>query len=146
MELSFKHQLSLLCLTLLLPTLCTSQDSFTCSRATYYGSPDCYGNPSTFASFLALHNSYMGCVTSTFLYYLCINNGLNLYILYPLKKKSVHYIYEIRIYFYVLFNFYKNSFKVELRAYIKKYEVRKLILIYMRILFSFPINIYGKFI
>ncbi|XP_047168624.1 expansin-like B1 [Vigna umbellata] len=45
MELNFKHQLGLLCLTLLLPALCSSQDSFTCSRATYYGSPDCYGNP-----------------------------------------------------------------------------------------------------
>lgn len=45
MELNFKHQLGLLCVTLLLPVLCTSQDSFTCSRATYYGSPDCYGNP-----------------------------------------------------------------------------------------------------
>ncbi|KAM5573112.1 expansin-like B1 [Rosa sericea] len=29
----------------LLPTLCTSQDTFTRSRATYYGSPDCYGTP-----------------------------------------------------------------------------------------------------
>lgn len=45
MELSFKHQLGLVCIILLLPQLCTSQDSFTDSRATYYGSPDCYGTP-----------------------------------------------------------------------------------------------------
>ncbi|XP_057449752.1 expansin-like B1 [Lotus japonicus] len=43
--LNFKHQLGLICVMLLLPVLCTSQDTFTCSRATYYGSPDCYGNP-----------------------------------------------------------------------------------------------------
>jgi len=46
MELGFKHQLGLVCIILLLPQLCTSQDSFTDSRATYYGSPDCYGTPS----------------------------------------------------------------------------------------------------
>ncbi|XP_061354821.1 expansin-like B1 [Gastrolobium bilobum] len=45
MELIFKHQLGLVCVMLLLPALCNSQDYFTDSRATYYGSPDCYGNP-----------------------------------------------------------------------------------------------------
>ncbi|BAT75796.1 hypothetical protein LR48_Vigan01g208100 [Vigna angularis] len=45
MELSFNHQLCLLSVILFLPALCLSQDTFTCSRATYYGSPDCYGNP-----------------------------------------------------------------------------------------------------
>ncbi|KAG5028371.1 Expansin-like B1 [Glycine soja] len=45
MELSFKHHFGLACVLLLLPALCSSQDSFTDSRATYYGSPDCYGNP-----------------------------------------------------------------------------------------------------
>ncbi|XP_061343913.1 expansin-like B1 [Gastrolobium bilobum] len=45
MELNFKHQLGLVCVTLLLPAMCTSLDNFTPSRATYYGSPDGYGNP-----------------------------------------------------------------------------------------------------
>ncbi|XP_059441340.1 expansin-like B1 [Corylus avellana] len=36
----------LLCVILLLPAPSTSQDTFTRSRATYYGSPDCYGTPS----------------------------------------------------------------------------------------------------
>lgn len=37
-----------LCVILLLhPAPSTSQDTFTRSRATYYGSPDCYGTPST---------------------------------------------------------------------------------------------------
>ncbi|XP_004511738.1 expansin-like B1 [Cicer arietinum] len=45
MELNFKCQFGLVCVILFLPALCTSQDSFICSRATYYGSPDCYGNP-----------------------------------------------------------------------------------------------------
>ncbi|GMY29907.1 expansin-like B1 [Fagus crenata] len=36
----------LLCVMVLLPALCTSDDTFTLSRATYYGSPDCYGTPS----------------------------------------------------------------------------------------------------
>ncbi|XP_030533670.1 expansin-like B1 [Rhodamnia argentea] len=35
----------LLCVLVLLPALCHSQDPFTPSRATYYGSPDCYGTP-----------------------------------------------------------------------------------------------------
>ncbi|KAL5724040.1 hypothetical protein ACHQM5_007354 [Ranunculus cassubicifolius] len=34
-----------LCLMVFLPVLCSSQDSFTYSRATFYGSPDCLGNP-----------------------------------------------------------------------------------------------------
>lgn len=34
-----------LAIIVLLPALCTSQDTFTRSRATYYGSPDCYGTP-----------------------------------------------------------------------------------------------------
>ncbi|XP_058085183.1 expansin-like B1 [Magnolia sinica] len=34
------------CLLLLLPAPSTSQNSFVCSRATYYGSPDCLGTPS----------------------------------------------------------------------------------------------------
>ncbi|XP_056160344.1 expansin-like B1, partial [Syzygium oleosum] len=33
----------LLCVLVLLPALCNCQDSFTPSRATFYGSPDCYG-------------------------------------------------------------------------------------------------------
>ncbi|KAI4327186.1 hypothetical protein L6164_019678 [Bauhinia variegata] len=45
MELHSKDLLSLVCIILLLPALCTSQDGFTYSRATYYGSPDCYGSP-----------------------------------------------------------------------------------------------------
>ncbi|KAI9089152.1 hypothetical protein K1719_029431 [Acacia pycnantha] len=44
MELLSKYQAGLVCVMLLLPTLCTSQ-GFTSSRATYYGSPDCYGTP-----------------------------------------------------------------------------------------------------
>ncbi|KAF8412469.1 hypothetical protein HHK36_000433 [Tetracentron sinense] len=35
----------LLCFVLLLPVLCSSQDTFLCSRATYYGSPDFLGTP-----------------------------------------------------------------------------------------------------
>ncbi|XP_042506280.1 expansin-like B1 [Macadamia integrifolia] len=34
-----------LSLLLLFPALCTSQDTFVYSRATYFGSPDCLGNP-----------------------------------------------------------------------------------------------------
>ncbi|KAG5517323.1 hypothetical protein RHGRI_037918 [Rhododendron griersonianum] len=33
----------LLCVMVLLPALCHSQDAYVCSRATYYGSPDCLG-------------------------------------------------------------------------------------------------------
>ncbi|XP_031269943.1 expansin-like B1 [Pistacia vera] len=36
----------LLSVLLLLPALSYSEDTFTCSRATYYGSPDCLGTPS----------------------------------------------------------------------------------------------------
>lgn len=50
MERHCKHQLGLVCVMLLSLALCTSQD-FTPSRATYYGSPDCYGNPSTSSLF-----------------------------------------------------------------------------------------------
>lgn len=40
------HKLfTLLPLVMFFPALCSSQSSFTCSRATYYGSPYCYGNP-----------------------------------------------------------------------------------------------------
>lgn len=46
MEHNFKHQIGFICVMLFLPVLCSSQDSFVCSRATYYGSPDCYANPS----------------------------------------------------------------------------------------------------
>ncbi|KAG9451691.1 hypothetical protein H6P81_004595 [Aristolochia fimbriata] len=35
----------LVLIVLLLPALCSSQDAFICSRATYYGSPDCLGTP-----------------------------------------------------------------------------------------------------
>nr|QHQ74423.1 expansin-like B2 [Stylosanthes guianensis] len=45
MELNFKYQLGLVSVIMLLPLMCTSQDSFTCSRATYYGSPECTANP-----------------------------------------------------------------------------------------------------
>ncbi|CAL5187695.1 unnamed protein product [Lathyrus oleraceus] len=47
MELNFKSQIGFVSvIILLLPILCNSQDSsYICSRATYYGSPDCYGNP-----------------------------------------------------------------------------------------------------
>ncbi|KAG2679975.1 hypothetical protein I3760_11G077000 [Carya illinoinensis] len=43
-----ENQVGILCviMVLLLPALCASQDTFTCSRSTYYGSPDCYGTPS----------------------------------------------------------------------------------------------------
>ncbi|XP_054775855.1 expansin-like B1 [Prosopis cineraria] len=44
MELHSKYQAVLVCVMLLFPVLCISQD-FTTSRATYYGSPDSYGNP-----------------------------------------------------------------------------------------------------
>ncbi|KAI4315199.1 hypothetical protein L6164_028033 [Bauhinia variegata] len=44
MELHSKELLGL-GMILLLPALCTSQYDFTSSRATYYGSPDCYGTP-----------------------------------------------------------------------------------------------------
>lgn len=40
-----KGYYSLLCVMVLLPALSYSQDAFVCSRATYYGSPDCYGTP-----------------------------------------------------------------------------------------------------
>ncbi|KAK7850724.1 expansin-like B1 [Quercus suber] len=47
MGFALKNQVFLLCvMVLLLAVLCYSQDTFTRSRATYYGSPDCYGTPS----------------------------------------------------------------------------------------------------
>ncbi|KAB1216288.1 Expansin-like B1 [Morella rubra] len=46
MGFALANKICLLCVIVLLPALCTSQDTFTCSRATYYGSPDCYGTPS----------------------------------------------------------------------------------------------------
>ncbi|KAJ7952587.1 Expansin-like protein [Quillaja saponaria] len=45
MDFACRSFLGLVCIILLLPLLCTSQDTFTRSRATYYGSPDCYGTP-----------------------------------------------------------------------------------------------------
>ncbi|XP_061354834.1 expansin-like B1 [Gastrolobium bilobum] len=44
MELSLKHQLGLVCVILLFPALCYCKQ-YTESRATYYGTPDGYGNP-----------------------------------------------------------------------------------------------------
>ncbi|KAG8659516.1 expansin-like B1 [Manihot esculenta] len=41
----FTYGYCLSCFLVLLPVICYSQD-FTCSRATYYGSPDCLGTPS----------------------------------------------------------------------------------------------------
>ncbi|XP_030948569.1 expansin-like B1 isoform X2 [Quercus lobata] len=47
MGFALKNQVFLLCvMVLLLAVLCYSQDTFTHSRATYYGSPDCYGTAS----------------------------------------------------------------------------------------------------
>ncbi|KAK7262170.1 hypothetical protein RJT34_29731 [Clitoria ternatea] len=43
MELSFKHQLGLVCVILLFPALCSCQEYYTKSRASFYGSPDGYG-------------------------------------------------------------------------------------------------------
>ncbi|XP_027337445.1 expansin-like B1 [Abrus precatorius] len=45
MELSFKHQLGLVCVILCLPALCNCMEYVTNSRATYYNTPDGYGNP-----------------------------------------------------------------------------------------------------
>ncbi|KAF3448244.1 hypothetical protein FNV43_RR08957 [Rhamnella rubrinervis] len=46
MGFTLEKQMCLLALfVLLFPLLCASQDTFTRSRATYYGSPDCYGTP-----------------------------------------------------------------------------------------------------
>ncbi|GMQ04659.1 hypothetical protein CsSME_00050005 [Camellia sinensis var. sinensis] len=41
-----KSYCSLLCVMVLLPLVCYFQDAYVCSRATYYGSPDCLGTPS----------------------------------------------------------------------------------------------------
>lgn len=49
MELSFKHQLGLVCVIMLFPALCFCQE-YTKSRATFYGTSDGYGTPSTWAS------------------------------------------------------------------------------------------------
>ncbi|XP_022971845.1 expansin-like B1 [Cucurbita maxima] len=46
MEISVKCPIFGCLLLVLLPMLCSSQDNFVYSRATYYGSPDCYGTPS----------------------------------------------------------------------------------------------------
>lgn len=40
----------ILTLIAIFPALCSSQEGFTSSRATYYGSPDCLGTPSTLSS------------------------------------------------------------------------------------------------
>ncbi|XVF52527.1 hypothetical protein PTKIN_Ptkin05aG0025500 [Pterospermum kingtungense] len=45
MGLSLKFHCCLVCVMVLLPALCYSQDDFVKSRATYYGSPDCLGTP-----------------------------------------------------------------------------------------------------
>ena len=45
MEISVKCPIFGCLLLVLLPMLCSSQDNFVYSRATYYGSPDCYGTP-----------------------------------------------------------------------------------------------------
>ncbi|TKY55504.1 Expansin B1 [Spatholobus suberectus] len=44
MELSFKHQLGLVCVILLFPALCYCNE-YTKSRATFYSTPDGYGTP-----------------------------------------------------------------------------------------------------
>ncbi|XP_015896691.3 expansin-like B1 [Ziziphus jujuba] len=46
MGFTIEKQMVFLGLVVLFPLLCTSQNTFTSSRATYYGSPDCYGTPS----------------------------------------------------------------------------------------------------
>ncbi|KAJ7944676.1 Expansin-like protein [Quillaja saponaria] len=45
MDFALRNVLGLVCVILLLPALCTSQNTIAYSRATYYGSPDCYGTP-----------------------------------------------------------------------------------------------------
>ncbi|XP_077247238.1 expansin-like B1 [Tasmannia lanceolata] len=45
MDFTTTRFLYLLSLLLVLPALCTSQNTFVSSRATYYGSPDCLGTP-----------------------------------------------------------------------------------------------------
>ncbi|OWM88329.1 expansin-like B1 [Punica granatum] len=42
---TFNNAYYLFCALFLLPAVCYCHDSFTRSRATYYGSPDCYGTP-----------------------------------------------------------------------------------------------------
>ena len=49
MDLRSENIIGFVCVILLLPALCSSQD-FISSRATYYGSPDSYGTPSTSSS------------------------------------------------------------------------------------------------
>ncbi|KAK9152011.1 hypothetical protein Syun_010320 [Stephania yunnanensis] len=44
-------------LLLLLPALCVSEDTYTCLRATYYGSPGRLGTPST----ISHHFSHTPC-------------------------------------------------------------------------------------
>ncbi|GMP81047.1 hypothetical protein CsSME_00035896 [Camellia sinensis var. sinensis] len=46
-----KSYCSLLCVMVLLPLVCFSQDACVCSRATYYGSPDCLGTPNIACGF-----------------------------------------------------------------------------------------------
>lgn len=45
MDLSFKHQFSLVCVILLFPVLCNCKEYYTKSRASYYGTSDGYGTP-----------------------------------------------------------------------------------------------------
>ncbi|XP_020231217.1 expansin-like B1 [Cajanus cajan] len=45
MELSFKHQVGLVCVILLFPALCSCHEYVTNSRASYYNTPDGLGNP-----------------------------------------------------------------------------------------------------
>ncbi|CBI38517.3 expansin-like B1 [Vitis vinifera] len=45
MGFALSHYCCFLCFIVLLPLLCKCEDTFTYSRATYYGSPDCLGTP-----------------------------------------------------------------------------------------------------
>ncbi|KAI7988971.1 Expansin-like B1 [Camellia lanceoleosa] len=45
MDFAAKSYCFLLCVMVLLPLVCYSQDAYVSSRATYYGSPDCLGTP-----------------------------------------------------------------------------------------------------
>ncbi|GMP55249.1 hypothetical protein CsSME_00020118 [Camellia sinensis var. sinensis] len=51
MGFAVKNYCSLLCVMVLLPLVCYSQDAYVCSGATYYGSPDCLGTPTEACGF-----------------------------------------------------------------------------------------------
>lgn len=76
MGFSLSYYSFFLCVIALLPLLCKSQDTFTYSRATYYGSPDCLGTPSTYLNpflfFISIHFKY------------CLIRYLNIVLLYVL--------------------------------------------------------------